>query len=122
MESLKETLKGKEETVNSLKRNSNTVNSITVTDQVNHLVSSFGLEEESVAKVLAQGLSDERSLGYYRLLANNYDPQKLYEALSFTKLAATEGRLVRKRAIYFQGILKRWGYQTKFKEGQDARP
>lgn len=120
MESLRETLAEKEETVNSIKRNKNTVNSITVTDQVNLLIGSYGLEEESIARVLAEDLGDQKSLGYFRLLANEHGGPRLYEALSITKLAARDGKIDRKKVHYFLGILRKWGLKTKFRENSRA--
>ena len=115
MEALADALKERKETVNSKKSNSKTVNSLTVSDQVKDLISSYGLEEEGVARALAEGLGDPQSLGYFRLLANEHGGQKMLEALSFTRLAANEGVIRKKKAVYFLGILRKWGLKTKFK-------
>lgn len=110
------------QTVNSNKKdNKSTVNSNTVnsSDEMSKKINTFleneGITIEGVAKALAEGLGDIKSMGYYLVLSRESSLGKLLQALSITKDAATRGMIKTKKAIYFQGILKRWGIKTQFK-------
>lgn len=107
----------KQKTVNSNRINTYTVNSKTVNeDKINKLLEELRLTVGAVAEKLAKELGDTDSLNYYITLANNNHPGRLLEALSYVKDAEIRGKITTKKAIYFQGILRNWGIQTKFKK------
>lgn len=110
------------DTVNSNKEFNNTVNCETVKEEYRDLEnkSNIFLDElkgkpEYVADKLSRELDDQDSLHYYLLLAKNNPPEKLFEALSYVKVASNEEKIRTKKAIYFISILKHWGLMTKFK-------
>lgn len=100
--------------VNSYKKNLPTVNSITVKDKISSFLEENEIQPEGVAVTLAEKLDDMKSKDYYILLAKENPPDVLLRALSFTLDADRRGKIRTKKAIYFIGILKRWGVKTKF--------
>lgn len=110
-------------TVNSHKDIDNTVNGIPVKEEPGEIekktddfVAELVGNPEYVANRLAVGLDDLKSEYYFLLLAKKYDPQRLLEALSCVKAADKQGVIRTKKAIYFIGILNRWGFTTKFRK------
>jgi len=124
---INETLKKKKEqltvnsTVNGHKDINNTNNSNTVKEEYEELekkadgyLNELQFHPEYIADKLSRELSDEKSKGYYLLLAKNTSPDILFEALSFTKLAHSEGNIRSTKWAYFRGILKKQNIKTKF--------
>lgn len=110
-------------TVNSHKDVNNTVNSIPVKEGYGELdkktddfLTELSDNPEYIANKLAEELDDLKSKYYFLLLAKNNNPQRLFEALSFTLAAAREGKIRTKKAIYFIYILRNWGIQTTFRK------
>lgn len=116
MEGINNLLKGKvRPTVNSSSKSLSTVNSNKqLSEQIEELVLRYGAKPEYIADQLAQGLDDTKSKRYYLILAKEIPPEVLFESLSYTKMAGQDGRIRTKKAIYFQAILRRKGYKTKF--------
>lgn len=114
MKSINETIRDKQLTVNSYKRNKPTVNDYSISSIIGKTLKDANLTNETIAKELATQLEDPHSLRYYQLLANENRPEKLLEALSYVKYASSQGNIRTKKATYFMGILKKWGIQTKF--------
>ncbi len=96
--------------------NSSTVDSKTVDEKIADLLKEENIKPEGVAQMLAEGLSDLNSLGYYLLLVKNNNPEILLKALYLTKETDSLGKIKTKKAIYFLGILKNWKVQTKFRK------
>lgn len=72
-------------------------------------------KQEEFIHALAKELNDEKSLGYYRLLVSSIDREILKDALDST-LQADKSKMIRTtKPVYFQGILRKLGVQTKFK-------
>lgn len=113
-----------EDSLDSIKVNSNkeyidTVNSNsnTVTDKIEKILEEEGIKPEAVAQMLAEGLSDVKSLIYYLILAKESNPPKLLEALSIVKDAEFQNKIKTKnKPAYFIGILRNWGIKVKFKK------
>lgn len=116
MEKFEEVLKNRYAlTVNSYKKDINTVNSIeTVNSKVETILEELQGRPEDVAQTIALKLDDGNSIPYYTILAKNIPLHRLFEALSFTMDAASRGKIRYKKAIYFQAILRNWRYSTKF--------
>ena len=115
MKRIGETNSFKKHTVNSKKKDLSTVNSNSPSKKIEDFVDSLVFSNEDLAKTLAKGLGDEKSLSYYELLAQNHPHGKLIEALSFVK--DTDNREgVKRKPVYFQAILRNWGYQVKFRQ------
>lgn len=116
MEKFEEVLKNRyANTVNSYKKDINTVNSIdTVNSKVETILEELQGKPKDVAQIIALKLNDGNSVLYYSILAKNIPLHKLFEALSFTVDAASRGKIRSKKAVYFQAILRNWGYLTKF--------
>lgn len=86
-----------------------------LSEMVNHLDIDLRDLQEELIHTLAKGLDDEKSLALYRLLATHTDHAILEGALSST-LEADNCKMIRTtKPIYFLGILKNLGIQTKFK-------
>lgn len=100
-------------TVNSIRNTNSTVNSIAEKDKVGEVLNELTGKPQYCAEELAQRLGDSKSLRYYQILATEYGPSKLLEALAITLEADKQG-IVRYKPAYFQGILKKWGFTTKF--------
>lgn len=66
--------------------------------------------------LLGEKLSDKKSIGYYLILAKANNPASLLKALHDTMDADSRGVIRRNKAIYFMGILRKLGIQTKFKK------
>lgn len=126
---INETLKKRKEqltvnnTVNGHKDINNTDNCIPVKEEYKELeemadshLQELQFSSEYIADKLSRELSDEKSKGYYLLLAKNTSADILFEALSFTKLAYSEGTIRSTKWAYFRGILSRKGIQTIFKK------
>lgn len=114
---LAEIIKKRKEQLTVNNKYINTVNSDTVSDKedsVGNLLLQNVYEPEAAAKELAKNLDDEDSFRYYLLLAKNNPIERLIEALSFVIEADTQGKIRTKKAIYFIGIIRRWGLVTKF--------
>lgn len=118
MKHIGEVLKG--HTVNSNNKylhlptvNSN--NSLTIEEKINAILEEEAITPEGVAIMLAEGLNDAKSKNYYILLANEHNHGKLLQALSLTKEADREGKIRTIKAIYFQAILRKWGFKIKFR-------
>lgn len=108
----------KESTVNGSNKYINTVDSNkTVNEQIDEFIEDLNLPPDYVASKLAEDLDDKASIGYYKILAKENNAGRLFEALSYVKEAATQGKIRTKKAIYFQGILRHWGIKTKFSKG-----
>ena len=107
--------KANDNTVNSYKNNISTVNSKTLAEKIDDLLEEEKTTPEGIAKVLSEQLDDIKSESYYIILANENRQGRLFEALSITKDAYNRGIIKTNKAVYFQGILKRWGLKTKFK-------
>lgn len=106
-------------TVNGKYKSKNTVNSITVDsktveEKILDLLIEEDIKPEGVAQALAEGLSDPNSLGYYKILAKNNNPETLLRALHLTKEADSLGKIRTRKPIYFLAILRNWKLQTKF--------
>ena len=120
MKTVKEVLEGK--TVHSYYKNestavnsNNTDNSITVASKIKGILDQAGIKPEGVAKMLCEGLDDPKSERYYTILATENPSERLLEAMHLTKDASVRGIIKVSKAVYFQGILKKWGLKTKFK-------
>ena len=110
-----------EKTVNSIKKDSSTVNSrtdncLTVTDKIEKLLEDARISPEGIGKALSEGLDDLKSERYYIILATENPQARLFEALSITKDADRRGVIRTNKAIYFLAILRRWKLKTKFKK------
>lgn len=121
MKHIKDSIKNKNKQLNSLPVNSKdkslyTVNSNTVSKKIDEFIEQLEITPEGVAQKLAEDLGDLDSSDYYTILAKSTQPGRLLEALSYVKEAEQRGRIKTKKAIYFQGILRKWGIRTKFKE------
>lgn len=106
------------ETVNSNNSNIKTVNSYS--SKVEKLLEEIGGNPEGIALSLAEKLDDNKSLIYYKLLAVNINSKKLFEALSITLDAERREKIRYTKPIYFIGILKKWGLQTKWRENDGS--
>lgn len=118
MESIKKELIKRQNsyTVNSSNKHLNTDNSNTVEEEIEKLLREKDIKPEGIAMMLSGGLADPESLGYYHILCRENDSSKLLKALSLTKEADSQGKIRSKKAVYFLGILKKWGLKTKFKK------
>ncbi len=118
MEKVSNLLKEKKKhTVNVNKEYLPTVNSNkTVNEQIEDFLSRLNIKPDSLADIIATSLGDQKSIDYWKIMAKETPVGKLFEALSITKTAAREGKILSKKAVYFQGILRRWGFRTKFKK------
>ncbi|PIS00210.1 MAG: hypothetical protein COT84_08840 [Chlamydiae bacterium CG10_big_fil_rev_8_21_14_0_10_35_9] len=123
MESIGEEIKKRQNSnssiVNSNKKYITTVNSnsdLSLEEEITSVFERHGVKPEGVAKMLAEGLDDTKSERYYLLLAKENNMPKLLEALHITKQAKQESKLRISMAVYFLGILKNWGFKTKFKK------
>ena len=101
-------------TVNSSNSNLITVNSYS--SKAKELLEELDGNPMGIAIELAEKLDDLESVDYYKILAMNSPISRLFEALSITIDAEKRDRIRTKKPIYFQGILRRWGIQTKWKE------
>ena len=126
MDSLKEIIKRKTvnsnnkylTTVNS-KETVDTVNSKSINEKVQDLLDEERITPEGVAQLLAEELDDLDSLGYYILLAKENIQPRLLEAMHLTLEADKLGKIRTKKAIYYQAILRNWGFKTKFRKQKD---
>jgi len=112
------------ETVISNRVNSTTDNSIdnynipvnsTFKDELEDLVTKYGIKDEGFAHEIARTLEDDDSLNYYKLLVKEHDPIKLLELAKWAKQMDLEGKVRINRAVYFMGILKKLNMKKKFK-------
>lgn len=102
-------------TVNGKNTSLTTVNS-TKQLTVDEMIGFYNAKPDYFAEILAKELGDLKSLSYYRILAKENRPEKLLEALSFTKQAAGDNKIRITKPVYYQGILRKWGIKTKFKK------
>ena len=65
-------------------------------------------KREYLASEMLALLKDRHSLGYYRLVAEKYQPERIFEALSIVRQEAREGRLRENRGARFVNLIKRW--------------
>lgn len=63
-------------------------------------------KREYLAGEMLAVLQDEKSLGYYRRLAEMVDPHRIFEALSVVKQAAREGAIRKSRGAMFVTLVK----------------
>jgi len=102
--------------VNSNKSKKPTVNSkSSISGKINDFLDDLALSSEDLANTLANALNDIKSLNYYQLLAKNIPHSKLLEALSYVKDTENRGE-VKYKPVYFQGILRNWGFPIRFKK------
>lgn len=124
MDSIAETLKSikLQEPVNSISKDINpTVNSSTnkesnLSRKISALLEAEEGNIENLSMHIAEMLDDGKSLAYYRLLLENNKQHKVLEAAHITKQASQEGKIRTKKAIYFIGILRKWGFKIRFKK------
>jgi hypothetical protein len=62
-------------------------------------------KREYLAQQMVNVLKDEHSLGYYRKVAAEIDPARIFEVLSIVKQAAREGRIANSRGAVFTAII-----------------
>lgn len=113
------TLKGKHvngTTVNGRDKSLNTVNSRTVDEEIESLLKERNVTPGGVAKLLAELLDDQKSEDYYLILAKEHNRGRLLEAAHLTKDAHNRGIIRTTKPIYFQAILRKWSFRTKFKK------
>ncbi len=102
--------------VNSRDKSLDTVNSITVSEEIEVLLKEKNVTPEGVAELLSELLDDKKSQSYYFILAKENNQGRLLEAAHITKDAHQRGLIRTTKPIYFQAILRRWGFKTKFKK------
>lgn len=107
-------------TVNSYsnKKHTETVHSNAfngLTKEIERIIEEHNGSKDGLASYIAEILSDEKSELYFLLLLKNNSPAKVVEAAHLTKEAASRGIIRTNKAIYFLGILRRWGFKTRFK-------
>lgn len=93
-----------------------TVNSNKKYITVNSKTVSIKTEEDVMALELAEKLGDKKSYNYFLLLAKHNSHNELREALSYTLMAEREGRIKTIKAVYFIGIIRKWGLRVNFKK------
>jgi len=120
MEQIKDILKDRainSTTVNSINKDTYTVNSMgSFRDRLNKFIDEIGNQPEQLAQLLANEFDDQKSIRYYKLLVKNNPPEKILEALSFTRDAYHQGFIRTKKLFYFRGILYKWGMKIIFKK------
>ncbi|MFH1088738.1 MAG: hypothetical protein V1719_02755 [Patescibacteria group bacterium] len=114
MEQVGKTNRFRSLTVNSKKINSLTVNSNSTVKRISDFLEGLSYSDDDIAHQLANGLGDQKSLAYYQMLAKNIPAKKLLEAFSYVKDAENRG-VVKFKPVYFQAILRNWGYPIKFR-------
>lgn len=72
-----------------------------------HLHPDAKAKREYVAQEIMSVVHDEKSLGFYRSIAERLEPHHIFEALSEVRLAAREGRIKTSRGAYFTSLVKR---------------
>ena len=82
----------------------------------NNLKEKDPIELHSIANEIAELLDDVKSIRYYEILINENDPDELLETARYVAGVDKEGGIRTNKAIYFQGVLRRTGYKTKFKK------
>mgnify|MGYP001593160911 CR=1 FL=1 len=106
-------------TVNSNNKNIDTVNNgITVAEKIENIIEENDIKPEGIAKFLSEELSDEKSYGYFLILAKENKGSVLLQVLHDTKDADSRGVIRRNKAVYFMGILRKKGIKTKFKKDE----
>ena len=108
---------------NSRLNNSNTIDSSepvkqerTLAERIEELVEEYNTKPEGVAQLLAELLKDLDSIKYYAILVKEYSAGELLAIAHYVKGMDREGKINTNRAIYFQAILRRKGFKTKFKK------
>lgn len=102
-------------TVNSRDKSLDTVNSKTVGEEIEALLKEKEITPEGVAELLSELLDDRKSKSYYFILSKEHNQSRLLEAAYITKDAYQRGLIRTTKPIYFQAILRKWGFKTKFK-------
>lgn len=105
-------------TVNSIdKDNLFTVNSnITTKEKIENLINEEKIKPDGIATLLSEILSDNESLRYYQLMVKEINTAILLDFAHQTQDAFKSGRIKVNKAVYFQGILRKKGYPTKFRK------
>lgn len=62
-------------------------------------------KREYLANEILSVCRDEKSLGYYRKVADTIEPQQIFEALSIVKQLAREGQISKSRGAAFSAII-----------------
>lgn len=92
-----------------------TVNSKTKNEKINEFLDNLNIEPDGIAKLLSEYLDDSKSLEYYRILVRENSPVELLSLAHYVKEMDKIGKIHTNKPIYFQGILRRKGCKTKFK-------
>ena len=108
---------------NSRLNNSNTVDSNETVEQkkslieeIEEVIARHNTTPEGIAQLLAELLKDLDSIKYYAILVKEYSAGELLAIAHYVKGMDREGKINTNRAIYFQAILRRKGFKTKFKK------
>lgn len=120
---LKSTTVNSSKPVNSKDEYINTVNGIpleekSLEEKINDLLEESHGGTDYVAQMLADGLDDQKSLPYFRLLVKEHGSGKLLEVLHYIQDVART-KTIHNKPAYFMAILKRKGLKTKFRREAD---
>ena len=118
MKSTNELLSKYSPTVNSIdKDNTLTLNSNKTTiEKIEILIKEENITPEGIAIQLSEILNDTESVSYYTLLVKEINPAILLDTAYYVQDIDKSGKIRTKKAVYFQGVLKRKGYTTKFRK------
>jgi hypothetical protein len=92
-----------------------TANSKLIQKDIEVIIRKYQEDPEALAKYITDNTDDQKSFGYYTILAKNTNPTLIMQAIDSTIKASKRGLIRTTKAIYFMGILRKLKVKTKFK-------